>query len=75
MPFGIRPSNVRVCHFTTRAERRKIESGREESKVVFRNILPLPLNLNLKSQEEELEEEEAEEYEVKGPGFAFKFNR
>ena len=21
MPFGIRPSNVRVCHFTTRASR------------------------------------------------------
>ncbi len=23
MPFGIRPSNVRVCHFTTRAEQRE----------------------------------------------------
>jgi hypothetical protein len=29
MPCGIRPSNVRVCHFTTRAGREaRIEDGR-----------------------------------------------
>src|SRR5947209_10281550 len=38
MPFGIRPSNVRVCHFTTRADAAwnlrgcKFESGMPESK-------------------------------------------
>src|ERR1700681_3916582 len=32
MPCGIRPSNVRVCHFTTRAAWGKSESGTQESK-------------------------------------------
>ena len=32
MPFGIRPSNVRVCHFTTRARAQNLESGTRESK-------------------------------------------
>ena len=30
MPFGIRPSNVRVCHSTTRASVWKIEDGKWE---------------------------------------------
>ena len=28
MPFGIRPSNVRVCHSTTRAQRRVLVNGK-----------------------------------------------
>src|SRR6266581_3283973 len=32
MPCGIRPSNVRVCHFTTRARAQNLESGEQESK-------------------------------------------
>src|SRR4029077_15967721 len=31
MPFGIRPSNVRVCHFTTRAWRGKLNTHRRKA--------------------------------------------
>ena len=32
MPFGIRPSNVRVCHFTTRARARKLNQERRKAR-------------------------------------------
>ncbi len=37
MPFGIRPSNVRVCHFTTRADR-KAEVCRSQTSAQGKNF-------------------------------------
>ena len=43
MPFGIRPSNVRVCHFTTRASRRaaKLSADGNRWQVSSRSFLLL----------------------------------